>query len=161
MSASINDGICGRALPVALARPEDRVVTIGCEEAPAGGSRRPRAQAKRDRTVRLALTDAEYEAVSAAAAEAGLARGAYSARVVLAAARGTTSPADEVLRGVLRELIQAAGLVRRIGVNLNQSVAKLNATGQRSADLLPYARESLRRADHLDQVAELVRRRLQ
>jgi hypothetical protein len=61
---------------------------------------------------------------------------------------------------MLRELIQAAGLVRRIGVNLNQSVAKLNATGQRSADLLPYARESLRRADHLDQVAELVRRRL-
>lgn len=76
------------------------------------------------------------------------------------AARGTASPADEPLRLLLRELVQAAGLVRRIGVNLNQSVAKLNATGQRSGDLLAYARESLRRADHLDQVAELVRQRL-
>lgn len=136
-------------------------MTIADEEARAsGGTRRPREQMKRERTVRLALTDAEYEAISTAAAEAGLARGAYAARAVLAAARGSAGPADEPLRLLLRELIQAAGLVRRIGVNLNQSVAKLNATGQPSGDLIPYARESLRRADHLDQVAELVRQRL-
>ncbi len=113
--------------------------------------------------MRLALTDAEYEAISAAAAEAGMARGAYAARAVLAVARGTAGTAgtaDEALRLLLRELVQAAGLVRRIGVNLNQSVARLNATGQPSGDLLPYARESLRRVDHLDQVAELVRRKL-
>ena len=36
------------------------------------------------------------------------------------------------LREALGELIRAAGLVRRIGVNLNQAVARLNATGQRS-----------------------------
>jgi len=36
------------------------------------------------------------------------------------------------LRELLGELIRASGLVRRIGVNLNQAVAKLNATGQRS-----------------------------
>jgi transcriptional regulator with XRE-family HTH domain len=42
-------------------------------------------------------------------------------------------------------LDRAALLVRRIGVNLNQAVAKLNATGQRSGDLLPYAEESIRR----------------
>ncbi|MGD0378168.1 MAG: hypothetical protein ABSB01_26805, partial [Streptosporangiaceae bacterium] len=59
-----------------------------------------------------------------------------------------------------RELIRAAGLVRRIGVNLNQAVAKLNATGQRSGDLLPYAAESLRRAEHLDTAAEDVRKAL-
>lgn len=136
-------------------------MTIASEETRAsGGTRRPRERMKRERTVRLALTDAEYEAISAAAAEAGLARGAYAARAVLAAARGTAAPADEPLRLLLRELIAASGLVRRIGVNLNQSVAKLNATGQRSGDLLPYARESLRRADHLDQVAEVVRRKL-
>lgn len=125
-----------------------------------GGSRRPKAQEKRPRTVRFDLTDAEFETVSVAAAEAGLARGAYAARVVLAAARGTAGPADEPLRQVLLELIRAAGLVRRIGVNLNQSVAKLNATGQRSDDLLPYAQESMRRADLLDRAAEAVRRRL-
>ena len=43
--------------------------------------------------------------------------------------------ADTPLREILRELIRASGLVRRIGVNLNQAVAKLNATGQRSGDL--------------------------
>jgi len=50
--------------------------------------------------------------------------------------------------------------VRRIGVNLNQAVARLNATGQRSGDLLPYAAESVRRAQLLDQAAEELRRRL-
>jgi hypothetical protein len=39
-------------------------------------------------------------------------------------------------------------------------VAKLNATGQRSGDLLPYARESLRRVAHLDVAAEDVRKTL-
>jgi hypothetical protein len=58
----------------------------------------------------------------------------------------------------VRELIRASGLVRRIGVNLNQAVAKLNTTGQRSGDLLPYAAESLRRAKRLDAVAEEVRK---
>ena len=48
--------------------------------------------------------------------------------------------------------MRASGLVRRIGVNLNQAVAKLNATGQRSGDLLPYAAESFRRAERLDAV---------
>jgi hypothetical protein len=59
-----------------------------------------------------------------------------------------------------RELIHAAGPVRRIEVNLNQAVAKLNATGQRSADLLPYAVESIRRAQVLDAAAEQVRKML-
>jgi len=43
---------------------------------------------------------------------------------------------------------------------LHQAVAKLNATGQRSGDLLPYAAESIRRAQLLDQVAEELRKRL-
>jgi hypothetical protein len=60
----------------------------------------------------------------------------------------------------LGEFIRAAGLVRRIGVNLNQAVAKLNATGQRSGDLLPYAEACLSRAERLDGVAEQIRRRL-
>jgi hypothetical protein len=70
------------------------------------------------------------------------------------------NPADTPSRQALTELIRAAGLVRRIGVNLNQAVAKLNATGQRSADLLPYAAESMRRVRRLDAAAEDVRRRL-
>ncbi len=45
-------------------------------------------------------------------------------------------------------------------MNLNQAVAKLNATGQRSGDLLPYAAESLRRMEQLDAAAEDIRKRL-
>ena len=112
------------------------------------------------RSVRFGLTEEEYSEVAVAAAHAGLAKGAYAAHATLAAARGLANPADTPSRQALAELIRAAGLVRRIGVNLNQAVAKLNATGQRSADLLPYAAESLRRARRLDAAAEDVRRHL-
>jgi hypothetical protein len=98
--------------------------------------------------------------LDSAAARAGLARGAYAAEAALSVARGVTSPADSPIREALGELIRAAGLVRRIGVNLNQAVAKLTATGQHSGDLLPYAAESLRRAERLDAAAEEIRKRL-
>jgi hypothetical protein len=74
--------------------------------------------------------------------------------------RGVRSPADSPLREALGEFVRAAGLVRRIGVNLNQAVAKLNATGQHSGGLLPYAIESIRRAEQLDAAAEEIRKRL-
>jgi hypothetical protein len=126
----------------------------------AQGSRRSRQQAGRPHRVHFSLTEQEFVALDAAAGRAGLARGAYAARVVLAAAQGTATGPDAPAREALRELIRAAGLVRRIGVNLNQAVAKLNATGQRSGDLLPYAAESIRRAARLDAAAEQVRKTL-
>jgi hypothetical protein len=110
--------------------------------------------------VEFSLTEAEYADMRAASARAGLAVGAYAAEAALAVARGVTSPADAPLREALGEFVRAAGLVRRIGVNLNQAVARLNATGQRSGDLLPYAAACLRRADRLDEAAEVIRRRL-
>jgi hypothetical protein len=122
--------------------------------------RRSRGSSGRVRSVRFALTEEEYREVGAAAEHAGLARGTYAAYATLAAARGMVNPAQSPFRQALTELIRAATLVRRIGVNLNQAVAKLNATGQRSADLLPYAAESLRRAERLDAAAEAVRRHL-
>ncbi len=122
------------------------------------GGRRPRQASKRPYRVEFSLTSEEFGWLEAAAERAGRARGAYAAEAALAAARG--GPAGTPLPELLRELIRAAGLVRRIGVNLNQAVAKLNATGQRSGDLLPYAAESLRRAEHLDAVAEQVRKAL-
>jgi len=57
--------------------------------------------------------------------------------------------------------VRAAGLVRRIGGEpQSEAVAKLNATGQHSGDLLPYAAESIRRAQLLDQAAEEVRKQI-
>ena len=56
--------------------------------------------------------------------------------------------------------MRAAGLVRRIGANLNQAVAKLTATGQPSGELPRYAAESTRRAERIDAVADAVRKAL-
>jgi hypothetical protein len=124
------------------------------------GGRRTRQGARRSYRVEFSLTGEEFELLEAAAERAGRARGAYAAEAALSAARGGSGVAAGPLLELLRELIRAAGLVRRIGVNLNQAVAKLNATGQRSGDLVPYAAESLRRAERLDAVADEVRKAL-
>jgi len=125
----------------------------GCQ-----GARRPRQHDGRPYRVHFSLTAEEFAALEDAAGRAGLARGAYAAQVVLDRIHGTGTGPEGPAREALRELVRAAGLVRRIGVNLNQAVAKLNATGQRSGDLLPYAIESLRRAERLDAAAERVRK---
>ena len=124
------------------------------------GGRRQRQEVKRSHRVEFSLTSKEFQALEAAAGRAGLAKGAYAAEVALAAARGEQVATDSPFPELLRELIRASGLVRRIGVNLNQAVAKLNATGQRSDDLLPYATESLRRAERIDAAAEEIRKAL-
>jgi hypothetical protein len=77
--------------------------------------------------------------------------------VTLAAARSLQDRAGSPLREVLRELMSAAGLVRRIGTNLNQAVTRLNATGQPGEDLVPSAEFCVRVIHHLDEAAEQVR----
>jgi hypothetical protein len=125
------------------------------------GRRRPRQPVPRTRRVEVTLTGEEYTVIDAAARRASLARRAYTAQAVLAAAaNGDPSDGRESLRRVLIELMRAAGLVRRIGTNTNQAVAKLNATGQTAGDLPGYAAGSIRRADHIDAVADAVRKAL-
>jgi hypothetical protein len=126
----------------------------------AQGSRRPRQQAKRSHRVGFSLTGEEYALLEAAAGRAGRATAAYAAEAALTAAQGRSMEHDTLFHELLRELMRASGLVRRIGVNLNQAVAKLNATGQRSGDLVPYAAESFRRGERLDAVAEEIRKAL-
>jgi hypothetical protein len=125
------------------------------------GRRRARQLVPRTRRVEFTLTGEEYAVVVAAAGRAGLARRAYAAQAALAAAANRRPISDqEPLGQVLIELMRAAGLARRIATNLNQAVAKLNATGQPAGDLPGYAAESIRRADHIDQVADAVRKAL-
>ena len=125
---------------------------------PAG--RRSRQLARRPHRVEFTLTDEEFDDLAAAAGRSGLARGAYAAEATLSVARGAACSTDPVLLEALGEFIRAAGLVRRIGVNLNQAVAKLNATGQWSDEVLAYAAEGVRRARKLDDAAEEIRRKL-
>ncbi len=125
------------------------------------GRRRARQPVPRTRTVEFTLNNEEYAALVEAAGRAGMARRAYVATVVLeAAANGTTVSGQDRLELVLIELMSAAGLVRRITANLNQAVAKLNATGQATGELPAYSAESTRRADHIDAVADAVRKAL-
>lgn len=123
-----------------------------------GVRRRSRQTIARPKLVQFTLTLEEFDEVSLAAERAGMARGAYAADVTLAAARGASDRTSSPLREVLGELMAAAGLVRRIGTNFNQAVAKLNATGQRSEDLLPSAQFCARVVQRLDEAAEQVRR---
>jgi hypothetical protein len=83
----------------------------------------------RPRVVQFSLTEEEFKEISGAATRADLARGAFVAEVTLAAARGAQARAGSPLCGALIELMAAAGLVRRVGTNLNQAVAGLMRLG--------------------------------
>lgn len=107
------------------------------------------------------LNAQEYALLVEAARQAGMARRAYVATVVLdGAANGTTTSCRDPLELILIELMRAAGLVRRITTNLNQAIAKLTATGQPAGELPRHAAESTRHADHIDAVADAVRKAL-
>jgi hypothetical protein len=120
--------------------------------------RRSRQSTPRPHLVKFFLTDDELADLSDAARHVGLAKGAFAAEAALTAARGTAAPVGSPLRDALVELMRATGLVRRIGVNLNQAVARLNATGQRGEDLGPAAQMCSRAIRRLDNAAEQVRR---
>jgi len=123
-----------------------------------GVRRRARQEVSRPRVVQFSLTEEEFQEVSEAAERCGLARGAFAAEAALAAARGSEPAVWSPVREALVELIAAAGLVGRVGTNLNQAVARLNATGQRGEDLLPAAQFCVRVIRRLDETAERLRR---
>ena len=124
------------------------------------GRRRARQPVPRTRVVEFTLTGEEYAVLVQAVGRAGMARRAYAAQAALAAANGKPISDHESLGQALIELMRAAGLVRRIAANIHQAVAKLNATGQPAGDLPGYATGSIRRADHIDAVADSVRKAL-
>lgn len=124
----------------------------------AAAGRRSREPVRRGKRVEFTLTDGEFTELETAAGLAGLSRGAYAAQAALAVARGGANGAGIPVREALVELMAAAGLVRRVGTNLNQAVARLNATGQRGEDLLPAAQFCARVIHRLDEAAEQVRR---
>ena len=122
-----------------------------------GGAGRGRSCRGR-RVIQFSLTEEEFAEVSTAAGRSGLARGAFAAEATLAAARGVPARVWSPLREAMVELMTAAGLVRRVGTNLNQAVARLNATGQRGDDLLPAAEFCVRVIRRLDETAAQLRR---
>ena len=98
--------------------------------------------------------------MAAAAARAGLAPAAWAGQTLMDAAEFRAVPVPVMQREMLAELMRVRGLVRSAGVNLNQAVARLNATGQPGPDLQPSAAYCARVLGHVDQAAEVIRRRL-
>lgn len=126
----------------------------------AGDGRRERGREPRAHKITVRLSDAELATLAAAAGRAGLALAAYISRAGMDAAEHRAAPVDEVRREALAELIRVAGLVRRAGVNLNQAVARLNATGQPGPDLGPAADYCMRVVGRIDQAATRISRDL-
>ena len=126
-----------------------------------GGARRRRHAAPRCRVVKFRLSEAEYAVLAdAAARHGGWACGAYVARTALAAAQGEPTARDERLRETLTALMQATGQLTKAGVNLNQAVARLNATSQHPENLPAIAAYCAQVIARLDQAALDVRKRL-
>lgn len=125
-----------------------------------GRGRRPREQKPREYVVKVKLSAAEKASISAAAEQDGLALAAYLGQASLDRAEHRAVPVPVLQQEMLRELARASWLVRRIGANLNQAVARLNATGEPGLDLGPAVADCRRAVRHVDEAALLVSRRM-
>jgi uncharacterized protein (DUF1778 family) len=126
------------------------------------GQRRRTRKQGRSRCCRVAIsvdTSEQAELEQAAHAE-GLTVSAFVAESALAAARRTIPPATGPLREALADLVRATAQVQKVGTNLNQAVAALNATGNAPGNLVQYARYAAAVIEKLDQIAGMVSQRL-
>jgi uncharacterized protein (DUF1778 family) len=126
------------------------------------GQRRRTRQQGRSRSCRIAISVDELEQaeLEQAARSEGLTLSAFVADNALAAARRSIPKATAPLREALTELIRATVQVQKVGTNLNQAVAALNATGQPPGNLIQYARYATTVIEKLDQIANKVAQRL-
>lgn len=108
--------------------------------------------------MKFRYSEAEYAAVAAAAADAGLTPSSYAARVALTVAQEMPTLVPEPMRKALREVMATRTQVRRFAVNVNQAVAVLHATGEPPGWFLDAVAITTRAVVKLDAAAaELVR----
>ncbi len=96
------------------------------EAAPKSSRQRSRHHPRRERFVGIRLSQAEYQALAAAAGEAKLTPSSFAAEAVVSASLGEGYPEHLIFDRALNELTQTRTQVRRVGTNLNQAVAQLN-----------------------------------
>jgi hypothetical protein len=126
---------------------------------------------RRRRSITAAFTDAEYAALATAARRVGVTPTGFCAQAALAAATAhltqrPVGPGDGPgPRGEAQAQLQAelAGLriaVTRVGTNLNQAVAALNARGEAPAWLRHVAEKCRHALEAVDEAASRMHRRL-
>jgi antitoxin component of RelBE/YafQ-DinJ toxin-antitoxin module len=111
----------------------------------------------RNRPMTIKFSPREYAEVQAAAERAGMAVSAWVGMTVTAAARHEAVPLRQFQREVITELVRCGWQIGRAGVNLNQAVVKLNATGTPDDRLEPSVAWLLRVTERVDAVIEHVR----
>ena len=124
--------------------------TVPTSSRRAPGRDRNHLRPGRPRQMHLRYTHEEYATIAGAARDAGLTPTGYVAEAALAAATNTQTPSTAPWRTALLELIEARTQVRRIGTNINQAAAAINATGEPPAWLqhaLAMTNKAVRRLD--------------
>lgn len=118
----------------------------------------------RSRRAAPTFTEQEWADIAAAAAAAGIPRPGSAARRLWpppgVTRRRRWTPTREGLAAPQAELFDAVVAVNRIGTNLNQAVAALNATGEAPDWLAQAVALCERRMARLDEVVAGVDRRL-
>ncbi|MFI0483035.1 plasmid mobilization protein [Actinomadura sp. 9N215] len=131
------------------------------EDAPGRGlQRRPRQGQARLKVMRFRVNQAEEAEIVGAAKRQGLAYGAFVARAAVAAARDESRPVDSVLRELHSDLNAATRAMNRMGVNFNQVVREMHATGQIPGNMERYAEVCIRAVQRVDDIAIRIGRRL-
>jgi hypothetical protein len=120
-------------------------------------SRRLSGGQVRNRPMTIKFSPHEYAEVRAAAERAGMATSAWVGMTATSAARHESVPLRQFQREVITELVRCGWQIGKAGVNLNQAVAKLNATDTPDDRLEPSAAWLLRVAGRVDAVIEQIR----
>jgi hypothetical protein len=110
--------------------------------------------------IAISVSHAEQAELEQAARAEALTASAFVAEKALAAARRAVRPAAIPLREALAGLTRATAQVQRVGTNLSQAVAALNATGQPPGNLIQYARYAAAVVERMDEVVLRIRRHL-
>jgi hypothetical protein len=121
---------------------------------------RERGHERRDHRFELKLSAGERAVLAAAASRSGQTLAAYIVEAGLDKAEHRTAPVGEVHREMLARLIELADLAGIIGTSLSQPVTRAGPDGGPGPDPGPAAGYCLRVVRHIDEAAEVIRRRL-
>jgi uncharacterized protein (DUF1778 family) len=115
---------------------------------------------RRDHRFELKLSAGERAVLAAAASRSGQTLAAYIVEAGLEKAEYRTAPVGAVHREMLARLMELADLAGSIGSSLSQTVTRTRSDGMPGPDPEPTAGYCLRVVRHIDEAAELIRRRL-
>jgi uncharacterized membrane protein len=111
-------------------------------------------QPARSRRFQVSYDDVEAATVAEAAASAGLTPTGFIAAAALAVARDVRPPVGSLAREALAELSWLSTQLRRLGVNVNQAVARFHTTGAAPPQLEAAVRVAIRVAERVEDAAD-------